>query len=267
MATQKAIRISKERKELLAKYADAAVNLYGMLSVDEFVKVFNHYDVDAQTTHDEALLALMRYEKANRDIVEYSLKNELLSGPEFQPAFDEYEDDVEYYRSAQKGKPRYLPSKEEFLRYVDYGYREPEKPYADLKSHIVKNKMTKKEANALDGVDGDLMDFHEFIQIGIISGGQEIEFFTDRGYTFRDIDAANAFLQVMMNAHNNTRMFENNGHTPYEIFEKFERPKLRPFPKEQFDFEKMSAPTKMPSKNGPCPCESGKKYKRCCGKE
>ncbi|MBQ2264327.1 MAG: SEC-C domain-containing protein [Oscillospiraceae bacterium] len=23
---------------------------------------------------------------------------------------------------------------------------------------------------------------------------------------------------------------------------------------------------KKPSKNGPCPCGSGKKYKRCCGK-
>lgn len=38
------IRISRRRKELIAKYTTAAVCLYGVISVDEFVGVFNHYE-------------------------------------------------------------------------------------------------------------------------------------------------------------------------------------------------------------------------------
>ena len=143
----------------------------------------------------------------------------------------------------------------------------PEKPYTDLIAHIVKHKLTNKSADGLDGVDGDLIDLHEFIQTGVVSGGQEIEFFIDRGYSFKDISATNAFMQVVMNVHNNTRLYENNGYTPNEIFEKYERPKLLPLPKEPFDFGKASIKTKAPSRNGPCPCGSVKKYKRCCGKE
>ena len=108
-----------------------------MLSVGEFVEVFNRYEPDVPTTYNEAHLALQRHAITNSDTVEYSIKGEILSGPEFQPDFDDYDDAVEYYRSAQKGKPRYLPEKAEFLRYGNYTYREPEKPYTDLKAHIV----------------------------------------------------------------------------------------------------------------------------------
>lgn len=38
------MRISRERKELIAKYATAAVFLYGVISIDVFVSVFNHYE-------------------------------------------------------------------------------------------------------------------------------------------------------------------------------------------------------------------------------
>lgn len=256
------IRIPKERKELIAKYATASVFLYGMLSVDEFVRIFNRYEPSVKTTLEEAFLALQRLAKTND--VEYSLKNNIISGPEFQPCFDDYEDDVKYFRSAQRGKPRYLPDKEEFLRYLESSYREPEKPYSDLKAYIFKHKLTNR-GEGIRGVDGDLLDLHEFIQSGILSAGQELEFFTDKGYSFKDMNAANAFMQLVMNVHNNTRMFENNGFTPNEIFERFERPKLKLLPKEPFVFGNLTF-AKPPSKNGACPCGSGKKYKRCCGK-
>lgn len=61
---------------------------------------------------------------------------------------------------------------------------------------------------------------------------------------------------------NNTRTWENNGHTPNEIFEKYEKPNLRPLPAERFTGNKKIG------RNDPCPCGSGKKYKKCClGKE
>ena len=44
ISKQPTIRISAARKKLLADYADAAGCLYGVLSVSEFVDVFNHYE-------------------------------------------------------------------------------------------------------------------------------------------------------------------------------------------------------------------------------
>ncbi|MEG1887057.1 MAG: SEC-C metal-binding domain-containing protein [Oscillospiraceae bacterium] len=54
------------------------------------------------------------------------------------------------------------------------------------------------------------------------------------------------------------RIWANNGHTPIELFSKFTVPNVLPF-KPPVDTEKIG-------RNSPCPCGSGKKYKRCCGK-
>lgn len=255
--TTATIRISRERKELIAKYATAAVFLYGVISVDEFVGVFNHYE-ESRTTSEEALLALKRLAKT--DDVEYSIAGLIISGPEFQPDFDDYEENVMSIRASQRSKPRYLPDKKEFLRYVDGTYREPEKPYADLRAHILKHKLTTR-GEGIDGVDGDMIDLHEMIQYGVKSA-DEFDYFTKKGYKFKGIDGANEFARLVMNVHNNTRMYDNNGFTPSEIFEKFERPKLIPLPKEPFRIEESP----KVRRNDPCPCGSGLKYKKCCGK-
>ncbi len=254
------IQISRERKEIIAKYATAAVNLYGMLSVDEFVRIFNRYEPTIKTDFEESSLALQRLAKT--DDVDYSIKDDIISGPEFQPCFSEYKDEIKFFRSAQRNKPRYIPEKAEFLRYLEYTYREPEKPYADLRAYILKHKLTKK-GTGLSGVDGDLMDLHEFIQSAIIGVGDEMNFFTEKGYEFSDIRIVQEFMGLVTNVHNNTRLFENNGFTPNELHKKFERPSLQP--QEPFVFGKPTF-NKPPSKNGAYPCGSGKKYKRCCGK-
>lgn len=248
-------RIGKARKELLARYATAACGLYGVISLSEFVEVFNHYE-DDKTTAQEAQLALERFAKA--EDTEYSLFGDYIFGPEFQPDFPEDLEHAKFVRSHQQGKPRYLPAQDEFLRYFDFGYREPEKPYADLKAYILKHKLAFKEG--LDGVDGDLIDMHEMVQADV--GAAEIlQYFIDRGYALRDVNAINAFMQKVTDAANNTRLYENNGFTPVELFEKYERPKLRLLPPE------LGSPTTIPKvgRNEPCPCGSGLKYKKCHG--
>lgn len=55
------------------------------------------------------------------------------------------------------------------------------------------------------------------------------------------------FLLLYAELHNTTRMPENYGHTPEKLFES-ERIK------------------RTVGRNDPCPCGSGKKYKKCCGR-
>lgn len=253
----KTIRISRERKELISRYATASVLLYGILSVGEFVDVFNYYEKNA-TYAEEALLALKRIAKI--DDVEYSILGDIISGPDFQPDFDDYMENVESIRENQQGKPRYLPDKEEFLKYADFTYQEPEKPYADLKAYILTNQLTTR-GDGIDGVDGDLLDLHEMIKFGV-KATDEIKYFTGRDYKFKDMDDLNAFAQMVTNAHNNTRLYDNNGFTPNEIFEKFEHPTLRPLPKEPFRLQLVQ----KIGRNDLCPCGSGLKYKKCHGR-
>jgi len=223
MAATSKMRISRERKELISKYATAAVSLYGVISANEFVEVFNHYE-EAHTTAEEALLALIRL--ARTDDVEHSVFGDIISGPEFQPEFDDYEHNVREIRKAQRGKPRYLPSKEEFLKYVDFTYREPEGPYAELKAYVLKHELTSR-GEGLEGVDGDLIDLHEMIQFGV-SVRDENEYFTNVGYQYKDMDEAMGFFNLVTNVHNHTRMYDNNGFTPTEMVEQLNRKKWNP---------------------------------------
>lgn len=246
-------RISKTRKELIASCAEASGCLYGVLSISEFIDVFNHYE-DEKTNEQESVSALKRYAKLKPDEVEYSLCEDFIVGPTLYPS--DFEDDAErlqVLRLEQKGKPRYLPpSKDEFLKFADASYLDPEKPYADLKVYILKNKLRDKEG--LDGIDGDLLNLHEMIQERV-DPTELIQYFINSGYPLHDIGEINAFMQVVMTAYNNTRMFENNGFTPDELGKIYasQRPKG----------PVIHQPKKV-GRNDPCPCGSGLKFKKCC---
>ncbi|MGE5631886.1 MAG: SEC-C metal-binding domain-containing protein [Caulobacteraceae bacterium] len=75
----------------------------------------------------------------------------------------------------------------------------------------------------------------------------------------------------IMELYNNTRQWVLKGHTPNELFQE-ERKYLKPLPAEPFKIGQpnskvidLSTSTKV-GRNDPCPCGSGKKYKKCCGK-
>ena len=123
-----------DRKVIISNYCSASVCLYGVISVDEFVDVFNHYE-DTPTTPEEVLFVIEQF--SVKDDVEYSIAGNIISGYEFQPQFEDYKENVDSIRSAQKGKPRYLPSRDEFLKYADMDYLEPNQPYADLKAYVL----------------------------------------------------------------------------------------------------------------------------------
>lgn len=83
------------------------------------------------------------------------------------------------------------------------------------------------------------------------------------------------FVQVLteqiMDLYNNTRQWVLKGHTPNELLQK-EKNFLKPMPTKPFQAGHPTAKvidfvtrTKI-GRNDPCPCGSGKKYKRCCGR-
>ena len=85
-----------------------------------------------------------------------------------------------------------------------------------------------------------------------IINGMEIEFKSEKG--------ARKFATLMMDVNNETRMIEFKGHKPNE---------MRSFDTAIKNPEKVKPQQKSEKKiypNDPCPCGSGKKYKKCCGR-
>ena len=75
----------------------------------------------------------------------------------------------------------------------------------------------------------------------------------------------------IMELYNDTRQWALKGHTPNELFQE-EKKFLKPLAEVPFATVQprakvidLAVRTKV-GRNDPCPCGSGKKYKKCCGK-
>jgi len=85
-------------------------------------------------------------------------------------------------------------------------------------------------------------------------------------YEFGSEEQIKKFMRQLNELHNNTRMWILKGHTPEELFEE-EKKHLQPLPRNSKDGsvgEKTVVKEEKVGRNDPCPCGSGKKYKKCC---
>ena len=81
--------------------------------------------------------------------------------------------------------------------------------------------------------------------------------FQNRGLVFSSEKAVRDFTPMIISLSNHTRMAPNCGYTPIELAE-------------QRRVLSLNKPVKKMQKvypNDPCPCGSGKKYKKCCGRK
>lgn len=85
------------------------------------------------------------------------------------------------------------------------------------------------------------------------------------------LDMMQQIMERLTNLYNHTRMWILKGNTPSELFEE-EKKHLMPLPVAPFapvinesNVFNIRTGTKI-GRNDPCPCGSGKKYKKCCGR-
>ena len=78
-----------------------------------------------------------------------------------------------------------------------------------------------------------------------------LDLLQESGVTFKTNAEAEEIIDILTNLYNNTPMWILKGLTPSEL----SKMRTTPIKKE-----------KEPGRNDPCPCGSGKKYKKCCGK-
>ncbi len=79
----------------------------------------------------------------------------------------------------------------------------------------------------------------------------------------KELDIVKAFMEHIANLHNNTRQWVLKGYTPHQLAPSSEAPTETLVAKS--NVIEFAAKTKV-GRNDPCPCGSGKKYKKCCGR-
>ncbi|UNC93526.1 YecA family protein [Candidatus Contubernalis alkaliaceticus] len=249
----------------LLDYAISLTHLYGLVHKDKVVEIYNMQndeEIDCDAINE------IFENGVNEGFVEthgdYFVHESILE-------YDNFDEELEQRR----GKPHYIPEQDALLKYVDEYYSEKPKEYYALVEYAAKNLFHGDEYQAEVLTD----NFHGVCQFAF-SINNVFEIFNLQKVNFKNEQQVSEVMELLMDLANNTRLWENNGHTPNEIFSKMEKPHLRPLPKGGFpDFhaDTMDRPklrsipggaSKKVGRNDPCPCGSGKKYKKCClGKE
>lgn len=241
-------------KYLLLDYIRATTSLYGIVSPQRIVKIYNEQNEDNIDPED-----LVQFTDMTGEFFEYFEGSFVHEAVFLGDGFFQLKAD-------QAGKPYYVPPKEELLRYADGSYMEKPEEYQQLYEYIADSIVSVPEV--VDGLMGDIqlacaLDF---------SIESVLDEFLRRHITFENDTHIMDTARLTIDLANNTRIWENRGHTPNEILGLVETAAFRPFPKSRIqDSNYMpllgNIPGEAPKKNGrndPCPCGSGRKYKKCC---
>ena len=234
----------KARYDLLNSYAMAAVHLYGVISQDDFVDIFNRQN-SQKTSIEELFPVLIRHIAVGAP---YCFWEEYIVCDEFEE--NDFQDVKDLLRQCD-AKPRYVPEKKELLRYSDWDYYEKTPQMDKLKLFLTeqgRQPRFKAEEIAAE------IQYACAVEAGV---GQIFEILGEYQVDLDD-KSVSSFVDIITSVQNNTRLWANKGHTPNELATLYSR---RP----PFAVSGVIKKQKI-GRNDPCPCGSGKKYKKCCGR-
>lgn len=171
------------------------------------------------------------------------------------------DDEISYLLGEQMDKEFYIPSAQQIEEIYIKGYESSSNAYKKLETFFIK-KMNMSY--------GEAVTCCLWVWISSYEGKSSVELIdemTERNVTFDCEDQIYELMDLLSKAYNNTRMKENRGFKPDELAKKrFGGGSITSI---NFPNGLDGKPVKTNKKvypNDPCPCGSGKKYKKCCGK-
>lgn len=301
----KAFQLKQCRKGWLVKCIHFFIQYYGIAPIEV---IYEMYRQKVKDSIDEMIGMLWEMPV---DIVESCLftmdKLGMEGWPKENPLYSEkgifvhlqlFEDaEFDYLLRQQMDKDFYIPSAQQIDEICRIGYEASSSAYKKLESFFTKKlKFSYEQAVTLclqvwaNSYEGE-------------SPSKIINKMTEANIEFEE-KMINELLELLVAAHNNTRMKENRGYKPSEMVRKKsvdKMPTIVPASSNAAAILKDAAPqleamgvpvdlngntdviqtTMFPSglngepirvekkiyPNDPCPCGSGKKYKKCCGKK
>lgn len=228
----------KAKADLLDRYALAVTHLYGLIRQDEFVSIFNAQN-SVKTDVDEMFSVLIQHVQSDAP---YGFWDDYLTHSLFEE--NEYKD-TEDLLSALTGKQRFIPERSLLLQYSDPNFIE-RSPASNRFMRFFCDKMSCSERIAADITSEFSFACQVDASIGKALGLLDT-------YDLRlTKDRAKELIPLLVDLSNHTRKWSNCGFTPEEIHQQ----KIRSSSVRQ---------GRKIGRNEPCPCGSGKKYKKCCG--
>lgn len=157
----------------------------------------------------------------------------------------------------------YIPSPNEILDYTENNYPASDPYYRKLKTFLMtKVNLAEIEVKLLMPVLWSRFNKRDDISETAEVFGQNLH--------FPDRDTAKEFLRILGEVYNHTRMALYCGHTPDEVMAPVHMRVEKKNSGQESAGERGPGFPEMGKKkiypNDPCPCGSGKKYKKCCGK-
>ncbi|MGM0365195.1 MAG: YecA family protein [Actinomycetota bacterium] len=246
-------RSRRKRYQLVYKYIKGLCILYGAFEPKQFINIFNRFNRQRISLTEFRKICSRLYSRPQDFLMhgEYALEKYFM-----HTGYQELEDFVEMVEE----KPYYyMPGKEEeILNRADSLYFEMTPQLTALRDYILK-KMVRDEKIA-DSLIGDI-DFLSYAEMPFC---RLIYEFKRHGILFESTKQLKIIMSLLADVYNNTRTWSKRGYTATEMNETLKKgvSLATPIPIEKLEdgiFKKVG-------RNQPCPCGSGKKYKKCCGR-
>ncbi len=236
-----------ERINLIRNYIVAFVELYGLIPAEKAVEIYKMQTGDELTAQELLNTVDDRYRPVQFAVV---YKNCLAHESLWAVCDDD--SDCEELEKEQKDKPFYIPEKDELLKYADiYSINLAPAGMALATFLLRHNRLDEETAQdivfdiqtLINSESNLMMILKEMARMGVVIKHPK---------QFKE------FTLYLKNLARTTRLWSLCGHTADELDVK------TPL---ELELENYSfANTTKVGRNEPCPCGSGKKYKKCCGK-
>lgn len=243
-AKKMGVAAKRDRVTLCSKYIRAMVNLYGVLTRKRAMELFAKC---GEKPMNEAELQEIIDQYGNRENSFYAdetyLYHELLN------------EDKIYLNVAQRqeGKRVYNPDKYDLVKYADDLYYENTVQMIRLKKFLL--TYTKLDEMAVQ----QLADEMHMCVLMERTMNEILKLMENSQVAMPNKDKAKEMVGLLVAMMNNTRLWSNNGMTCEELRMNYSGLGLK---------DKKPQPVRVNKvgRNDPCPCGSGKKYKKCCGR-
>ena len=218
-------------------YCKVYANLYGICNPETVISKWNMDHGDCYLTQSQGVAAINECSLFTRYFTSYgvSLCNWSVETP---VAIDHILESRKYHRP-------YKPTNEEFNEWLDYtdDINENLAEFKTIREHF--KKYSDKPAFA----DFDALCLLDDLRLGYQHPAAIVERYRQQiGFTRIDMDKITPIISAIMELNNKARLWVNYGNTPIEL-----------------SSSQATAAPKV-GRNDPCPCGSGLKYKKCCGK-
>ncbi len=231
----------RSRISRIGDYLCAANSLYAITPPSVILETFNKYE-EKKLTSDELL-------KAYESLRPYRLMVTFIDGNFVDAALSEQKSYTNLLRT-QKKVPYYIPTQQE-IRFM-----------ADNSGFLMGGELSRLSqflVSELSVPDEMIPLILRQVQAEISMGGQLQEVVNDlesAGILMESSEHMEKLAVIVTDIWNNTRMVQNRGHKPYEMV-------MRGL--DEVSIQRKNVQKIYP--NDTCPCGSGKKYKKCCGKK